>query len=99
MSALSRTVFTGITYGVMGMGTEGGATPYRITVAANGGWGGSPIKQSGYSIGAMQFDFGQRGKGIDSKTGKSYSESFVDTVNEWAPKSKKDTDLFHEFLC
>lgn len=43
MSALSKTVFSGTTYGVMGMGTEGGATPYRITVAANGGWGGSRI--------------------------------------------------------
>lgn len=84
MTELSRTIFAGITYGVMGMGTEGGATPYRITVAANGGWGGTPIAKSGYSVGAMQFDFGQRGKDIDALTGKSYAESFTSAVNEWA---------------
>ena len=84
MGALNTEAFTGITYGVMGMGTEGGKTPYRITVAATGGWNGTPIASSGYSVGAMQFDFGQRGRIIDPQTKKSYADSFVDAVNSWA---------------
>lgn len=43
MGKLSKDTFAGVTYAVMGMGTEGGRTPYQVTVAANGGWNGTPI--------------------------------------------------------
>ncbi|MES2191634.1 MAG: cadherin-like domain-containing protein [Pseudomonadota bacterium] len=84
MGALNKETFAGITYGVMGMGTEGGRKPYQITVAANGGWNGTAIAASGYSVGAMQFDFGQRGRSIDPQTNKRYVDSFVSEVNNWA---------------
>lgn len=89
MGKLSKDTFAGVTYAVMGMGTEGGRTPYQVTVAANGGWNGTPIAASGYSVGAMQFDFGQRSgtdknPNIDPLNGKPYNVSFVDAVNDWA---------------
>ena len=89
MGALSKDTFAGVTYAVMGMGTEGGRTPYQVTVAATGGWNGTPIAASGYSVGAMQFDFGQRSgtdknPNIDPLNGKPYNVSFVDAVNGWA---------------
>ena len=90
MSGLSKTTFAGITYGVMGMGTEGGAKPYQITVASQGGWGGTPITASGYSIGAMQFDFGHRGNQVDPLTGSTYAQSFVNGVNSWAAKNGRE---------
>lgn len=53
---------SGAVYFVVGRGTEGGPTPYRLTVAANQ-WGNvsSVISNSGYSIGTIQVDLGQRG--------------------------------------
>lgn len=101
MGTLSKDTFAGVTYAVMGMGTEGGRTPYQITVAAKGGWNGTPIAASGYSVGAMQFDFGQRSgtaknPNIDPLNGKPYNVSFVDAVNDWAKsvgQSELSTDV------
>src|SRR5574343_1554530 len=52
----------------MGMATEGGRNPYVLTVSANKAsgatwingnwWQGDPVGQSGYSLGVMQYDFG-----------------------------------------
>lgn len=97
MGTLSKDTFAGVTYAVMGMGTEGGRTPYQITVAAKNGWNGTPIAASGYSVGAMQFDFGQRSgttknPNIDPLNGKPYNVSFVDAVNDWA-KSVGQSEL------
>ncbi|MCA3174195.1 MAG: hypothetical protein ING36_01455, partial [Burkholderiales bacterium] len=89
MATLDKTTFAGVTYGVMGLGTEAGRTPYKITVAAKGGWGGQPIQSSGYSIGALQFDFGQRGLNIDAQTGKPYVDSLMSAVNTWAQQNGK----------
>lgn len=57
----------------MGYGTEGGATPYQLTVARN--QSGQPIGQSGYSMGVIQIDFGQQ---------KQDASGFANTVQSWA---------------
>jgi Putative peptidoglycan binding domain len=53
----------GAVYFVVGRGTEGGSNPYRLTVVADR-WGdvGSVYDNSGYSIGTIQVDLGQRGR-------------------------------------
>lgn len=52
----------GAVYFVVGRGTEGGNAPFRLSVAANK-WGdpSTVIANSGYSIGTIQVDLGQRG--------------------------------------
>ena len=52
----------GAVYFVVGRGTEGGTSPFKLGVAANK-WGdpSSVIDNSGYSIGTIQVDLGQRG--------------------------------------
>lgn len=57
-----------LAYMYMGMATEGGRNPYVLTVSANKAsgatwingnwWQGDPVGQSGYSLGVMQYDFG-----------------------------------------
>ena len=63
-------VMAGAIYFVVGRGTEGGPASYRLSIAgipggtADAGWGKAErVKaDSGYSIGAIQVDLGQRGK-------------------------------------
>ena len=52
----------GAMYFVVGRGTEGGNAAFRLSVAANK-WGdpSSVIANSGYSLGTIQVDLGQRG--------------------------------------
>src|SRR5690606_8176318 len=55
----------GALYFVVGRGTEGGSASYRLSIAGvgPGDWGkvGSVAANSGYSIGTVQVDLGQRG--------------------------------------
>jgi hypothetical protein len=56
---------SGAIYFIVGRGTEGGAASYRLSIAgiSNQTWGDptSVIDNSGYSIGTIQVDLGQRG--------------------------------------
>ncbi len=94
MGKLSKDTFAGVTYAVMGMGTEGGRTPYQITVAAQGGWNGTPIAASGYSVGAMQFDFGQR-SGSESKPSIDPSIHRIRSGSVWLSAA---TALIEQFV-
>lgn len=58
----------------MGYGTEAGRMPYKLTVATDKT--GKPIDQSGYTVGVIQFDFGQQGAAKASR--------FVQMVKTWA---------------
>lgn len=59
----------GAMYFVVGRGTEGGPSPYRLTItgisshSSDPGWGRpeNVIANSGYSLGTIQVDLGQRG--------------------------------------
>lgn len=76
--------FLGATYGTMGMGTEGGTTPYEVKVARSSKTH-QPIMASGHAVGAMQFDFGQRGKEPDRLApGMNKTESYAAAYNAWA---------------
>jgi hypothetical protein len=76
-----------LAYIVMGMRTEGGRTPYAMTVVANKApgasytngnwWQGDPVGQSGYSLGVMQYDFGNFGN-------KANTSGFAQQVQAYA---------------
>lgn len=75
----------------MGYGTEAGSTPYKLTyVSETGKWGGAPYGKSGYSLGVIQFDFGQHSSDVPD---------FVASVSAWIQKnnltgfSLPDTDI------
>jgi hypothetical protein len=61
----------GATYFVVGRGTEGGQTSYHLTIAgitsgtSDPNWGSVEkiAANSGYSLGTIQVDLGQRGLG------------------------------------
>jgi len=63
---------TGAMYFVVGRGTEGGPTPFQLSVTGvtAGHWGevSKVIANSGYSIGMIQVDLGQRGTWALGKT-------------------------------
>lgn len=78
---------TGAMYFVVGRGTEGGAASYRLSVAgvSDSHWGDlNYVKQnSGYSIGTIQVDLGQRGTwpvGSIDGSGSTGSPTYVDAV-------------------
>lgn len=62
----------GAMYFVVGRGTEGGPTPFQLSVTGvtEGHWGevSRVIANSGYSIGTIQVDLGQRGTWAVGKT-------------------------------
>lgn len=76
-----------LAYIVMGMRTEGGRTPYAMTVVANKApgasytngnwWQGDPVANSGYSLGVMQYDFGNFGN-------KANTSGFAQQVQAYA---------------
>lgn len=81
---------SGAMYFIVGRGTEGGAASYRLSVAGvtESSWGDANhvVDNSGYSIGTIQVDLGQRGTwalgAIDSHLGPGQT-SYVDgIVNE-----------------
>lgn len=92
---MDRNRFNAVTYGVMGMGTEGGMSAYELKVCRNAKTQ-VPIAASGHALGALQFDFGQRGGDANPLVpGKTNSQVFVDLVNESARRNGQaplDTD-------
>ena len=86
MADLSRNQIASTVYFVVGLGTEGGASSsYKLSHAG--------VASSGYSLGAMQLDLGQRGtmavgsvKGAAKAGETSYVDAVIDiTVNGGNP--------------
>ncbi|MGN2250827.1 XVIPCD domain-containing protein [Frateuria sp. GZRe14] len=98
-------VMAGAIYFVVGRGTEGGPASYRLSIAgipggtADAGWGKAErVKaDSGYSIGAIQVDLGQRGKwplGSTKETAPKPGETtFVDAIIDESAKFGSGHDL------
>lgn len=95
----------GAIYFVVGRGTEGGSASYRLSIAgipggtADAGWGKAErIKaDSGYSIGAIQVDLGQRGTWPLGSTRemalKSGQTTYVDAIIEESARFANDHGL------
>ena len=83
IDALSGAIFF-----TVGRGTEGGSASYRLSVAgvATNEWGkvGEVVANSGYTMGAIQVDFGQRGTwpvgAIEDRPLRPGEKSYVDAV-------------------
>lgn len=79
---------SGAVYFVVGRGTEGGGSSYRLSVAGvtPSQWGtvSSVADNSGYSIGTIQVDLGQRGTwplgAIENRSLKAGEASYVDAI-------------------
>ncbi|HWX67424.1 MAG TPA: peptidoglycan-binding domain-containing protein [Rhodanobacter sp.] len=96
---------TGATYFVVGRGTEGGQSSYHLSIAgvtsgtSDPNWGNADkIKaNSGYSLGTIQVDLGQRGTwalgATDSAPLKQGETTYVDGIIEQASKYAKDQNL------
>jgi hypothetical protein len=95
MTTLTKSEIGAITWYAMAYGTEAGPTPNRLTVAAQGGYQGAVIANSGYSLGIYQFDFSQRGgKEFPAGTnGLTYSQAFYDTLSSWATSEGRTLTL------
>ncbi|MFC6840506.1 peptidoglycan-binding domain-containing protein [Xanthomonas theicola] len=92
----------GSVYFVVGRGTEGGPSSYRLSIAgvtsgaSDPGWGdaNNVIANSGYTFGAIQVDLGQRGtwpvgavENTSLKQGeKTYVDAIIDQSNTYAKK-------------
>ncbi len=84
-----------LAYLVMGMRTEGGRTPYAMTVVANpapgstqingNAWQGNPKDFSGYSLGVMQYDFG-------AFRNQANTTGFAQQVATWAQSQGRSLD-------
>jgi len=95
----------GATYFVVGRGTEGGQTPYHLTIAgvtsgtSDPGWGSveKVAANSGYSLGTIQVDLGQRGTWALGATNgaplKSGETTYVDAIVEQASKYASEHNL------
>jgi len=95
----------GSVYFVVGRGTEGGAASFRlaiagITVGAKDPYWGKPeevIENSGYSLGAIQVDLGQRGTWpLGATSGRSLAggeRTYVDSIIEEASSYAESHDL------
>ena len=92
---------TGATYFVVGRGTEGGPSPYRLAIAGvtSGNWGelDKVAANSGYSLGTIQVDLGQRGTwalgATDGAALKPGETTYVDGIIDQAAKYAKGHDL------
>lgn len=81
---------SGAVFFSMGRGTEGGSASYRLSVAGvrDSRWGevGDVAENSGYSIGSIQVDLGQRGEwavgAIDGHRPGPGEKSYVDAIIE-----------------
>lgn len=91
----------GATYFVVGRGTEGGQSSYRLSVAGvtDANWGNVDkiAADSGYSLGTIQVDLGARGTwalgSTDGATPKPGETTYVDGVIDQAAKYAKDHGL------
>lgn len=95
----------GATYFVVGRGTEGGPSSYRLTIAgvtsgtSDPNWGkvDQVASNSGYSLGTIQVDLGQRGTwalgATDGAALKLGETTYVDGIIDQAAKYAKDHDL------
>jgi len=92
---------TGATYFVVGRGTEGGPSPYRLAIAGvtDANWGklDKVAANSGYSLGTIQVDLGQRGTwalgATDGAALKLGETTYVDGIIDQAAKYAKGHDL------
>ncbi len=96
---------TGATYFVVGRGTEGGPSSYHLSIAgvtsgtSDPNWGNAAkIKaNSGYSLGTIQVDLGQRGTwalgATDGAPLKQGETTYVDGIIDQASQYAKDHDL------
>ena len=92
---------TGATYFVVGRGTEGGPSPYRLAIAGvtSGNWGelDKVAANSGYSLGTIQVDLGQRGAwalgATDGAALRPGETTYVDGIIDQAAKYAKGHDL------
>ena len=95
----------GATYFVVGRGTEGGTSSYHLSVAgitsgtSDPNWGKADkiVANSGYSLGTIQVDLGQRGTwalgATDGAALKPGETSYVDGIIGQAAQYAKDHDL------
>ncbi|MBN6110937.1 peptidoglycan-binding domain-containing protein [Xanthomonas bonasiae] len=96
---------SGAVYFSVGRGTEGGAASYHLAIAgvtvgtSEPSWGqvGKVAQNSGYSLGAIQVDFGQRGTwplgSIDNRTLQPGEQTYVDAVIQQASAYAKAHNL------
>jgi hypothetical protein len=96
---------TGATYFVVGRGTEGGQSSYHLSIAgvtagtSDPNWGNAAKirANSGYSLGTIQVDLGQRGTwalgATDGAALKQGESTYVDGIIEQASKYAKDKNL------
>lgn len=101
----------GAVYFVVGRGTEGGAASYRLSVAgvSNSEWGtvSAVAANSGYSIGTIQVDLGQRGNWPLGSTSdralapgeQSYVDAIVDQAGRYAALNNLDFPTTPEGLA
>lgn len=95
----------GATYFVVGRGTEGGASSFHLSIAgvtvnkSEPNWGdvASVRDNSGYSLGTIQVDFGQRGTwplgAVAGGSLKPGQTTYVDAVVDQAAKYAKEHGL------
>lgn len=95
----------GATYFVVGRGTEGGPSSYHLSIAgvttgtSDPHWGNADkiVANSGYSLGTIQVDLGQRGTwslgATDGAALKPGETTYVDGIIDQATKYAKDHDL------
>ncbi|WP_369978314.1 peptidoglycan-binding protein [Xanthomonas bundabergensis] len=96
---------SGAVYFSVGRGTEGGAASYHLAIAgvtvgtSEPNWGqvGKVAQNSGYSLGAIQVDFGQRGTwplgSIENRTLQPGEQTYVDAVVQQASAYAKAHNL------
>ena len=95
----------GATYFVVGRGTEGGPSSYHLSIAgvtsgtSDPNWGKADkiAANSGYSLGTIQVDLGQRGTwalgATDGAALKPGETTYVDGIIDQAAQYAKDHDL------
>ena len=95
----------GATYFIVGRGTEGGPVPYHLTIAgitagkSDPSWGSisEVAANSGYSLGTIQVDLGQRGTwALGATSGaplRSGETTYVDAIIEQASRYAAEHDL------
>lgn len=105
MNIVNRDALAGAIYFVVGRGTEGGASSYHLSIAgvtsgvSDPGWGDADnvVANSGYSIGTIQVDLGQRGTwplgAIENGPLKSGEKAYVDAIIDQALTYAKEHDL------